>query len=95
MTKTRTKKPVGCVGPIYTSPDGGETVYVEEHGVKTLVSESQKAKSDKQEREEQYLNDAQAIRIRQRYPALQEAWDNYKTLWHLTVTDDDYDGWYY
>jgi len=94
--KTRKKpKKTQEVGPIYTSPDCGETVYMTHKGVKTLVSESKKAISDRIERDEQYLSDAQAIRIREKYPALQEAWDKYKTIWHLTVTDDDYDSWYY
>ena len=27
--------------------------------------------------------------LRKKYPALQEAWNQYATLWKLTVTDED------
>ena len=32
----------------------------------------------------------QAVLLRKKYPALQEAWENYVTMWELTVTEDDY-----
>jgi hypothetical protein len=33
---------------------------------------------------------AKAIMIRKKYPGLQEAWENYVTMWELSVTEDDY-----
>ena len=30
-----------------------------------------------------------AIAIRRKHPGLQEAWDQYKTMWELAVTEED------
>ena len=64
---------------IYTSPDGGLTVYQHELGsdVKETIQQ------------DEHMCGWQAIEERQRHPALQEAWERYKTLWRLCVTDDD------
>ena len=63
---------------IYTSPDGGRTVYQSEFG--------------KNEKFLIHIDDLvgwPAIVMRKKHPALQEAWDRYKTLWELAVTDED------
>ena len=44
-----------------------------------------------QARKEAYLNDYRAVIIREKYPSLKEAWEHYKVLWALTVTEDDLD----
>ena len=44
-----------------------------------------------QDRKEAYLNDYRAVIIREKYPSLKEAWEHYKVLWALTVTEDDLD----
>ena len=66
---------------IYTSPDGGRTVYQSEFGKneKFLIHIDDEAKAKK---EIEYD-------IGLKHPALQEAWDRYKTLWELAVTDED------
>ena len=76
---------------IYTSPDGGRTVYQSESGKeeKTLVSQDALAKARESIEEEINMTGWPAMAIRQKYPALQEAWNQYATLWTLTVTDED------
>lgn len=44
-----------------------------------------------QARKDQYLNDSRAVAIREKYPALKQAWEEYKMLWALSVTEDDLD----
>ena len=77
---------------IYTSPDGGETVYKHKAGLseKILVSETEKAMAERFALDEDRMVGAKAIMIRKKYPGLQEAWENYVTMWELTVTEDDY-----
>ena len=44
-----------------------------------------------QARKEAYLNDYRAVIIRETYPNLNDAWEKYKVLWALTVTEEDLD----
>tara|TARA_X000001036_G_scaffold249640_1_gene232586 strand:+ start:292 stop:558 length:267 start_codon:yes stop_codon:yes gene_type:complete len=76
---------------IYTSPDGGRTVYQNESGKKekTLISQDDFAKAKELIEEEVHMTGWPGIAIRKKYPALQEAWNQYATLWKLTVTDED------
>jgi|TARA_R110001583_G_scaffold138302_1_gene289896 hypothetical protein len=76
---------------IYTSPDGGRTVYQSEFGKneKTLMSQDDYAKAKEEIQYDVGLVGWPAIVMRKKHPGLQEAWDRYKTLWELTVTDED------
>lgn len=76
---------------IYTSPDGGRTVYQSEFGKKekTLVAQDEYAKVKDEIQYDVGLIGWPAIMMRKKHPALQEAWNRYKTLWELTVTDED------
>ena len=75
--------------PMYTSPDGGETVYQElPNGDKKLLEQSQLAKDTEQEMYEQEMIGVDAIKLRRKYPALQKAWDQYKTVWKLVAYND-------
>ena len=76
---------------IYTSPDGGHTVYQQEFGsdVRVKVSEDDFALSVLKAQDEEHMCGWEAIEIRKRHPALQEAWDRYKTVWRLCVEDDE------
>ena len=70
--------------PIYTSPDGGETVYEQlPNGERKLVEQSQKAKDQQMAYEELEMVGTEAIQLRRKYPTLQKAWDKYRTVWHL------------
>lgn len=83
-------------GPIYCSPDNGNTVYIQSHdGSKTLVYEHEHSKYDIIATKESYLSNGQAVKIRNKYPALKDAWEKYKSLWQLTVSDDDFEYWHY
>ena len=75
--------------PMYTSPDGGETVYQElPNGDKKLLEQSQLAKDTEQEMYEQEMIGVDAIKLRRKYPALQKAWNPYKTVWKLVAYND-------
>ena len=75
--------------PIYTSPDGGETVYEQlPNGERKLVEQSQKAKDQQMAYEELEMVGVEAIELRRRYPTLQKAWDKYLTVWHLINGND-------
>ena len=70
--------------PIYTSPDGGETVYEQlPNGERKLVEQSQKAKDQQMAYEELKMVGTEAIELRRKYPTLQKAWDKYRTVWHI------------
>ena len=75
--------------PMYTSPDGGQTVYQElPNGDKKLLEQSQLAKDTEQEMYEQEMIGVDAIKLRRKYPALQKAWNQYKTIWKLVAYND-------
>ena len=75
--------------PMYTSPDGGATVYQElPNGDKNLLEQSQLAKDTEQEMYEQEMVGVDAIKLRRKYPALQKAWNQYKTVWKLVAYND-------
>ncbi len=72
------------IQPIYVSPDGGETVYEQlPNGDRILVEQSQLAKDEEQAEGEAEMVGVKAIKLRRKYPTLQEAWDKYLTVWHL------------
>ena len=75
---------------IYVSPDGGETVYVQnKDGTRgRMVSQSQAAKDEELMYEESDMVGIEAIKLRRKYPALQKAWKEYKTIWHLVNEDN-------
>jgi hypothetical protein len=75
--------------PIYTSPDGGETVYQElPNGQKKLIERSQKAIDQEVAYEELEMVGIEAIKLRRKYPTLQKAWDEYRTVLHLINEND-------
>ena len=87
MKLTKRKKKVSrkiIPMPIYTSPDGGETVYEQlPNGEKKLLERSQKAMDQETPYEELEMVGTEAIKLRRKYPTLQKAWDKYRTVWHL------------
>ena len=71
-------------GPIYVSPDGGETVYEQlPNGEKKLVEMSQLAKDRQQAFDEDEMVGEDAIALRRKHPSLKKAWNQYKTIWYL------------
>ena len=76
-------------GPIFVSPDGGETVYQQlPDGNRVLVEQSQRAKDEETAYEEAEMVGVGAIELRRRYPTLKKAWDQYRVIWRL-VNDND------
>ena len=91
-TRRKNKKRRSRIGPIFVSPDGGETVYEQnlDGTYGKMVSKSQLAKDVEEAQLEEEMVGAGAIELRRKYPALAKAWKQYKTLWHLIVDKDDY-----
>jgi len=80
---TKRKKKIKA-GPIFVSPDGGETVYQQlPDGNRVLVEQSQKAQDEEQVYEEAEMVGVEAIELRRKYPTLKKAWDRYRVVWHL------------
>jgi len=80
---TKRKKKIKA-GPIFVSPDGGETVYQQlPDGNRVLVEQSQKAQDEEQVHEEAEMVGVEAIELRRRYPTLKKAWDRYRVIWRL------------
>ena len=76
-------------GPIFVSPDGGETVYQQlPNGNRVLVEQSQKAQDEELAYEEAEMVGVEAIELRRKYPTLKKAWDRYRVIWRL-VSDND------
>ena len=85
--RKQTKKIIA--GPIFVSPDGGETVYQQlPDGNRVLVEQSQKAQDEEQVYEEADMVGVEAIELRRKYPTLKKAWDRYRVIWRL-VSDND------
>ena len=79
----RTKK-ASRRGAIYVSPDGGHTVYEQlPDGKRILVEEDDHAKMIKQLSEDSDMFGIEAYSLREKYPTLQKAYDQYKTVWHM------------
>ena len=72
-------------GEILVSPDRGETVYVQKRNGDRgrMVSQSELAQDIETHQEELPMTDHEAVKLRRKYPALQKAWNRYKTVWHL------------
>tara|TARA_B100000927_G_scaffold276250_1_gene256887 strand:+ start:96 stop:350 length:255 start_codon:yes stop_codon:yes gene_type:complete len=83
------KKKTSTRGSIFTSPDGGETVYEQlPNGEKILVEQSQLAKDRETALEEFDMVGEEAIALRRKYPTLKKAWERYQTVWNLVVSHD-------
>lgn len=78
------------VGPIYVSPDGGHTVYQQmANGTKKLISEDSYAEMMRTLHDDSDMFGSEAYKLRRKYPALQKAYDQYKTLYKLVVDETD------
>jgi len=88
MPKRKQTKKI-TAGPIFVSPDGGETVYQQlPNGNRVLVEQSQKAKDEETAYDEAEMVGVEAIELRRKYPTLKKAWDQYRVIWRL-VSDND------
>ena len=89
--RTRRKKRLVKTGPIFVSPDGGETVYEQlpngERG--KMVSRTKLAQDIEDGINEEGMVGPAAIELRRKFPALQKAWNQYKTIWNLVEVEGD------
>ena len=53
-----------------------------------MISQSNLAKDVETAQKEMEMHGVYAIQMRKKYPALQNAWQKYKTIWHL-IHDDN------
>ena len=85
----RTKK-TSRRGIIYVSPDGGHTVYEQNRDGSRgrLVEEDSHARMLNELQQDSDMFGFEAYALRQKYPTLKKAYDNYKTIWHL-INDND------
>jgi hypothetical protein len=87
--KNKRSKKTSRRGAIYVSPDGGHTVYQQmANGRRKLIEEDSHARMINELQEDSDMFGFEAYVLRKKYPTLQKAYDNYKTIWHL-VNDDD------
>ena len=76
--------------PIYVSPDGGHTVYEQlRDGTRKLIEEDSYAKMMRTLHDDSDMFGSEAYKLRRKYPALQKAYDQYKTLYKLVVDETD------
>ena len=88
--KNKRTKRTSRGGPIFVSPDGGETVYEQKRsgGWGRCVHKSEQAKLMDQAQDEMSMMGTEAIRMRRKYPALQKAWDQYRSVWHIITGNE-------
>jgi hypothetical protein len=80
----RTKK-ASRRGAIYVSPDGGHTVYEQNQDGSRgrLVEEDSHARMLNELQQDSDMFGFEAYALRRKYPTLQKAYDQYKTVWHM------------
>ena len=79
----RTKK-ASRRGAIYVSPDGGHTVYQQmANGRRKLIEEDSHARMLNELQQDSDMFGFEAYALRRKYPTLQKAYDQYKTVWHM------------
>ena len=53
------------------------------------IDSDTKPESVSEAQADEHMCDWEAVEKRKKHPALQEAWERYKTVWQLCVTDND------
>jgi hypothetical protein len=84
-TKTKSRR-----GTIYVSPDGGHTVYEQNRDGSRgrLVEEDSHARMLNELQQDSDMFGIEAYHARRKYPALKQAYDQYRTIWQLTMGDE-------
>jgi hypothetical protein len=90
-TKRIPRKRRSVKGPIFVSPDGGHTVYEQlSNGDRILVQEDDHAKMMRHIDEDSEMWGEDAYELRKKYPALQTAYNQYKTVYKLVSDQEHY-----
>ena len=86
----RTKK-ASRRGAIYVSPDGGHTVYEQNRDGSRgrLVEEDSHARMLNELQQDSDMFGIEAYHARRKYPALKQAYDQYRTIWQLTMGNEE------
>ena len=90
--KNKRSKKTSRRGTIYVSPDGGHTVYEQNRdGTRgVLVLEDDHAKVIKQLSEDSDMFGFEAYELRKKYPTLQKAYEQYKTIYKLVCDEEHF-----
>jgi hypothetical protein len=88
--KNRRVKKTSRRGPIFVSPDGGHTVYQQmANGSRKLIEEDSHARMLRELRRDSDMFGFEAYKARKKYPALKKAYDQYRTVWQLTMGNEE------
>jgi len=88
--KSRRFKKTSRRGAIYVSPDGGHTVYQQmANGRRKLIEEDSHARILRELQQDSDMFGFEAHEARKKYPALQKAYDQYRTIWQLTMGNEE------
>jgi len=89
--KNKRSKKTSRRGTIYVSPDGGHTVYEQNRDGSRgrLVEEDSHAVMLRQLRDDSDMFGFEAYEARKKYPALKKAYDQYRTIWQLTMGNEE------
>ena len=86
----RTKK-ASRRGAIYVSPDGGHTVYQQmANGRRKLIEEDSHARMLNELQQDSDMFGFEAYALRRKYPTLQKAYDQYKTIYKLVCDREEF-----
>ena len=89
--KNKRSKKTSRRGTIYVSPDGGHTVYEQlRNGQRRLIEEDDHARMLKHLREDSDMWGMEAYELRRKYPTLQKAYDQYKTIYKLVCDREEF-----
>ena len=87
--KNRRVKKTSRRGAIYVSPDSGHTVYQQmANGSRKLIEEDSHARMLNELQQDSDMFGIEAYHARRKYPALKQAYDQYRTIWQLTMGDE-------
>lgn len=87
--KKKVKQKRMSTGPIFVSPDGGHTVYQQmKNGRRKLVEEDNHARALRELQQDSEMWGFEAYALRQKYPTLQKAYDQYKTVYKLINNEE-------
>jgi hypothetical protein len=90
-TKRISRKRRSIGGPIFVSPDGGHTVYQQmRNGDRRLVEEDAHAKMLRELRNDAEMWGMEAYELRRKYPTLQKAYEQYKTIYKLVCDEEGF-----
>jgi hypothetical protein len=90
-TKRISRKRRSVGGPIFVSPDGGHTVYQQmRNGRRKLLEEDDHARALRELQQDSDMWGFEAYALRKKYPTLQKAYEQYKTIYKLVSDQEEH-----